>query len=320
MARYRFRSVYLLYLLPLLFLAAFYFYPLLSILRVSFRPEGRWTITEVLAAFRAGYFWHVLWFTVWQATVSTVLTLGFGLPLAYIFAHYRFPGKTLLRALTTIPFVMPTVVVAVAFITLLGTNGILNQVLQRLLHTTTPPLHLQQTIWIILLAHVFYNVSVVVRTVGTFWADLNPRLEEAAAVLGANRRQLFWQITLPLLTPSVAAAALLVFLFCFTSFGVILILGGLKFSTLEVEIYRQAVNLFNLPVAALLSLVQIGITFAVMAVYTRIQARSSLPLEMRPQESTSRRPDGTAQTCRGRAEPRAHAADSAWPVDYVGMG
>jgi thiamine transport system permease protein len=80
----------------------------------------------------------------------------------------------------------------------------------------------------------------------------------------------------------------LVFLFCFTSFGVILILGGLRFATLEVEIYRQAVSLFNLPVAAFLSLVQMGLTFGVMAVYTRLQARASLPLDLRPQRVTAR--------------------------------
>ncbi|RME60412.1 MAG: iron ABC transporter permease [Caldilineae bacterium] len=97
-------------------------------------------------------------------------------------------------------------------------------------------------------------------------------------------------MTLPLLTPSIIAAGLLVFLFCFTSFGVVLILGGLRFATLEVEIYRQAVSLFDLPVAAFLSLVQIVLTFGIMAIYTRMQRRASLPLEMRPAHLNVRRP------------------------------
>ncbi len=96
-------------------------------------------------------------------------------------------------------------------------------------------------------------------------------------------------MTLPLLMPSIIAAGLLVFLFCFTSFGVVLILGGLGFATLEVEIYRQAVSYFNLPVAGFLALVQMVLTFAVMAVYTRMQSRASLPVEMRPQSITARR-------------------------------
>jgi thiamine transport system permease protein len=279
----------ILYTLPLLFLAIFYFYPLLSILRVSFLPEGRWQGAEVGALLGQSYFWGVLWFTVWQAALSTLLTLLVGLPLAYIFAHYEFRGKGLLQALLTVPFVMPTVVVAAAFTTLLGDRGVINSWLQALFDLGEPPLRLTRTVWLILLAHLFYNVSVVVRTVGTFWRNLNPRLAEAAAVLGATPRRRFWTITLPLLLPSILAASLLVFLFCFTSFGVVLILGGVEFATLEVEIYRQAIHQFNLPVAAFLALVQMALTFALMAVYTNLQARATLPLEFHARSTTHRR-------------------------------
>jgi thiamine transport system permease protein len=111
-------------------------------------------------------------------------------------------------------------------------------------------------------------------------------------VLGARPRDVWWQVTLPLLAPAIAAAALLVFIFCFTSFGVILILGGPRFATLEVEIYRQTVNLFNLPLAAALALAQILFTFALMWVYTRLQARTALPLDLRPRRQTQRRITG----------------------------
>jgi thiamine transport system permease protein len=275
-----------LYALPLLFLAGFYFYPLVAILRASFAQEG----AAGGAVWTQPFFWRVLWFTTWQAGLSTLLTLLVGLPLAWLFARFDFPGKSLLRALTTIPFVMPTVVVAAAFTTLLGPNGLLNEMLMQLFGLSVPPVQLLQTIWIILLAHVFYNVSVVIRTVGSFWANLNPRLEEAAAALGASPARRFFAVTLPLLLPSVTAAGLLVFLFCFTSFGVVLILGGLRFATLEVEIYRQAVSLFNLPAAALLSLVQMGLTFGVMALYTQVQRRASRVLDQRPAQFTARPP------------------------------
>ena len=267
---------------PLLFLAIFFVYPLFAIMRLSLWPEGGAALQPVLAAARSSAFWRILWFTIWQAAASTALTMALGLPLAAIFARYTFPGKSFLRALTTIPFVMPTVVVGAAFTTLIGPTGLINNWLQGAMGLGDPPIQLMNTIWIILLAHAFYNISVVVRTVGGFWEELNPALGEAGQVLGAHGLRLFRTVTLPLLLPSITAAGLLVFLFCFTSFGVILILGGLRFATLEVEIYRQAVNLFNLPVAAFLSLVQMAITFAVMAVYTRMQARASLPLEMRP--------------------------------------
>jgi thiamine transport system permease protein len=277
----------LLYFLPLAFLAVFFFYPLGRILQISLNSAGEGEIRDF---FSSGYFWQILWFTIWQAAISTLLTLLAGLPLAFLFAHYEFPGKTLLRALTTIPFVLPTVVVATAFTALLGPNGVVNQWAQEWFSFASPPIRLQQTIWAILLAHTFYNTSVIIRTVGGFWANLNPRLEEAAAVLGAGGWARLRHITLPLLLPSILAASLLVFLFCFTSFGVVLILGGLRFATLEVEIYRQAVTLFNLPTAALLALIQMLCTFAVMAVYTRLQARASLPLDQRPQQSTAQPP------------------------------
>jgi thiamine transport system permease protein len=276
----------LLYALPLLFLALFFFYPLFAILRLSFSTnmDGGAAIGALL---RQPFFWQLLWFTTWQAAASTALTLLFGLPLAYCFAHYTFPGKTLLRALTTIPFVMPTVVVGSAFTALLGRQGLLNAWLQNLFHLETPPLQVTGTIWIILLAHAFYNVSVIIRTVGGFWATLSPRLREAAAVLGASPWAIFWRVTLPLLLPSIIAAALLIFLFCFTSFGVVLILGGIGFATLEVEIYRQAVDLFNLPIAAFLSLVQMVFTFIVMALYTRLQANLTVTLDLFPADHTA---------------------------------
>ncbi len=272
-------------LLPVLFLTIFFVWPMAGILRASLWPAGRFDWAPVAQVLGARWFWRVLWFTTWQAAASTLLTLAIGLPLAAIFARYRFPGKSLLRALTTIPFVMPTVVVAAGFTTLLGPRGLLNGWLQEILGAPEPPIQIMNTVWIILLAHAFYNASVVVRTVGGIWESLNPALGEAGRVLGASGLRLWREVTLPLLRPALVASALLVFLFCFTSFGVVLILGGPRFATLEVEIYRQAVQLFNLPAAAVLSLVQMAATFAVMAAYTRAQARAlPPPLDMRPQE------------------------------------
>jgi thiamine transport system permease protein len=276
-------------MIPLLFLAVFFFFPLLSIFALSFAPEGTLDLSPLRKLISTDYFARILWFTVWQATLSTLLTVILALPGAYVFARYQFRGKSLLWALTTIPFVLPTVVVANAFTAWLGPRSWLNQALMAIFGLDRPPIDLQYTIWIILLAHVFYNYAVVLRIVGGFGANLNPRLEEAARVLGARPRDVLRQVTLPLLTPAVVAATVLVFIFCFTSFGVILILGGPRFATLEVEIYRQTVNFFNLPLAAALSILQILFTFSLMWVYTRLQARSTVPLDLRPREQTQRR-------------------------------
>ena len=277
-------------LLPLIFLSLFFFYPLLAIFRLSLAPQGSLDLTALSKLVSTTYYARTLWFTTWQAAVSTLLTVVLAMPAAYVFARYRFPGKGLLQALTTIPFVMPTIVVAAAFNALLGPRSRLNLALMALFGLQRPLINLQHTLWIILLAHVFYNYTVVLRIVGGFWANLNPRLEEAARVLGANRWRVFWQVTLPLLAPALVAAALLVFIFCFTSFGVVLILGGPRFATLEVEIYRQTVHLFNLPLAATLSLAQVTLTLAMTSVYTRLQARTARPLHLRPQQTTQRRP------------------------------
>jgi thiamine transport system permease protein len=181
-------------------------------------------------------------------------------------------------------------VVAAAFTALLGPQGYLNEVLTGLFSLDRPPIRLQHTLALVLIAHVFYNAAVIVRLVGGFWSNLNPRVEEAARVLGADRWRTFREVTLPILLPAIIAASLLVFLFCFTSFGVILVLGGPGLATVEVEIYRQAVPFFNLPLAAALSIVQMIFTFGVMAIYTRIQAKTAVPLELRPAQATQRRP------------------------------
>ncbi len=270
--------------LPLLFLALFFFFPLANILQLGFSAQA---IREILSK---QYYLSILWFTLWQAALSTLLTMLVGLPAAYLFSHYTFTTRSLLKALTAAPFVMPTVVVAAAFRALFGPAGPLNSLLVQLLGLDAPPIQLEQTLGIILLAHVFYNTTIVIRLVGGMWSHLSPRQTEAAQLLGASRRRAFIEITLPQLRPALLSAALLIFLFTFTSFGVILILGGPAFSTLETEIYRQYVTFLRPDIAAILSLLQILITFVVMLIYSRWQARSGRALELRGAESNLRRP------------------------------
>jgi len=275
--------------LPLAFLALFYFFPLAAILGYSFFPNGALDLSGAREIFTDAYYLNVLWFTAWQAALSTLCTVLAALPAAYIFARYRFRGQTLVRVLTTIPFLMPTIVVAPAFVALFGPRGAVNTFLMSAFALPTAPLKLLDTIWIILLAHVFYNYTIVFRIVSGFWSNLDPQLGSAARMLGANRWRAFWEVTLPLLMPAILAAALLVFIFDFTSFGVILILGGARLATLEVEIYRSAANLFDLNLAAALSLLQIFVTLALIVLYTRLQARLVAPVRLRPQALTRRK-------------------------------
>lgn len=255
---------------PLVFLAAFLVYPLEGILRESLFGGGR-GLEDLQPLVEDTFFLERAWFTVWQAAVSTVLTLGLALPCAYVLARYDFPLKSLAVAVATVPFVLPTVVVAVAFTALIGPQGALNDFLRWLLHLETPPIRLMNTIWLILIAHVFYNVAMAARIIAAYWANLDESMGEAAAMLGAGRFERFARVTLPLLRPPLLAAGSLVFLFCFTSFGVILILGGPHYGTIETEIYRETLFLFRLPVAGALALLQVAFTFAVITVYTGFQ-------------------------------------------------
>jgi len=265
---------WLLFSLPLLFLILFYFYPLVKIILLSFLPEGSWNSAGLSRLVDSPIYGRILWFTCWQAALSTIITLVLALPGAYIFARYRFFGKNLFQALMTVPFVLPTVVTAAAFRALLGTNGLLNEWLMAGFQLSQPPIRIDQTVGFFLLAHVFYNYTLVLRIVGGFWAGLDPDLRAAARMLGASPWQTFRRITLPLLMPAIGSASLLIFIFCFTSFGVVLILGGPGYATLEVEIYRQSVQLFNLPMAAALSLIQIVVNFLLMWLHARLGKRS----------------------------------------------
>lgn len=271
-------------LLPLLFLAVFFFYPLVAIFGVSLTDEaGALDLSGFGEVLTSPYYRETLWFTVWQAALSTALTLAAAIPAAFVFTRYTFRGKTLMMSLATLPFVLPTVVVAAAFDALLGERGVVNSVLVSLFRLDAAPVQLERTLTMVLIAHVFYNVAVALRMIVGYWANQSPRIEEAARVLGVSGWQLWTRVRLPLLRPAITAAGMLVFIFTFTSFGVVLILGGPRYATLEVEIERLSRSLFNLPVAAALSMVQIGVMFAMMIVYTRLQQRITVPVQARAQ-------------------------------------
>ena len=269
----------LIFIIPLVFLAGFFFFPLISILDLSLRPDGQFDFSSFGDVIGKRYYRDVLWFTTWQAFLSTGLTLMLALPGAYIMTRYRFPGKSLLMSLATLPFVLPTVVVAAAFASLIFSRGIFNDVLMTFLPFDEPPIQLERTLTAILIAHVFYNYAVALRMISGYWANQSARMEEAARVLGCSGWRMWWEIRLPMLRPAIFAAGVLVFIFTFTSFGVVLILGGPRFATLEVEIYNEALVWLNLPMAAALSLVQIGVMFLMMVFYTRLQRNTSVELQ-----------------------------------------
>ncbi|NEC30514.1 iron ABC transporter permease [Streptomyces sp. SID8111] len=271
---------------PVAFFAVFFAYPVAAIVARGMKVDGVWQFGRVGEVLAQPDVRQVLWFTTWQALVSTGLTLLIALPGAYVLARFDFPGRQLLRAVVTVPFVLPTVVVGTAFMAVVGRGGLLDDLWG---------VRLDTTVWAILLAHVFFNYAVVVRTVGGLWSQLDPRQEEAARMLGASRFAAWRSITLPALAPAVSAAALMVFLFTFTSFGVVQILGGPTFSTLEVEIYRQTSEIFDLSTAAVLTMIQFAAVGAILALHAWTVRRRESALRLVDAAGTARRPRGAGQ-------------------------
>jgi thiamine transport system permease protein len=200
-------------------------------------------------------------FTLAQAAASTVLTLIVAAPITWLVARVRFTGSRLLLVVVTLPFVLPSVVVGMAFRAVFtGPLGFLPPWMGGALDDAGPSLIP------ILCAHVFLNAAVVVRVVGAAWAGLDPRLEQAAQICGATPLRAFATVTLPRLVPSIAAASALVFLFCTTSDGVIMVLGNGRVRTVETAIYTEGVGYFRLPEAAALSVLQIVVVVVTLAI------------------------------------------------------
>ncbi len=245
--------------IPVAVLGVFFVLPVAGMLERGFWPDGSFdpgAVAEVLTRPRT---LRVLWFTVWTSTVATLAAVTLGLPAAYVLHRLSFRGRGVLRALLLVPFVLPTVVVGVAFRQLLADSGPLGV------------LGLDGTPTAIVLGLVFFNIAVVIRTVGAAWEGLDRRPAEAAAALGATPWQVLRTVTLPALRPAVVSAASVVFLFCATAFGIVLTLGGTRYASVETEIYLLTTDLLDLPAAAALSIVQLLAVVALLALAGRLR-------------------------------------------------
>ena len=261
-------------LLPAIALAIFYLWPFATLLD---RAVGASAVSDTLS--RAAT-WQVVWFTLWQAVISTIVTIVVGSAPAYVVARFEFRGRRLLLGLLTALFVLPTVVMGAAFLALL-------------------PDGVDRSVGSVIAAHVVFNLAVVVRTVGPFWEQLPADMERAASTLGASPWTVFTSITLPLIRPALAAATSIVFVFTFTSFGVIRVLGASGTRTIEVEVWRRATQLGDLPGAAALSMLQLAVLAVVVAWATRAQRRHSRALDLDP---------GGRRPTRSRSEQRRVAS------------
>jgi thiamine transport system permease protein len=243
--------------LPLLVLGIFFVIPVSGMLARGFWPDGHLDVAGVLEVLGRPEIRRAVWFTLWSSTVGTVLACVLGLPAAHVLHRLHFFGRTWVRALLVVPFVLPTVVVGVAFELVIGPGGPLDRS------------GLDGSPVAIVAGLVFFNASVVIRVVGGAWESLDPRPGEAAAALGASPWRVLRDVTFPALRPALVSAATVVFLFCATAFGIVLTLGGLRYSSVETQIYLLTTDLLDLQAAAALSVLQLVVVTGLLVAAAR---------------------------------------------------
>lgn len=264
----------LLVALPGVFLALFFVWPLTRMLWLGLMgadlgqspgatPDsgGLWSDSALWGMLLRARTWRVMADTLVLALAGTFGSVLFGVGGAWVLYGLHFPGRNLCRSLTAVPFVLPSVVVGVAFQNLFAEGGWLG-----FLGWDASEGGLRA---VIVLGMVFFNFALVSRIVGHAWVRLDPRPVWAARALGATPAQAFYTVTLPRLLPAIGAAASLVFLYCLTAYGLVRVLGGVQVTTLEVEIYLETATYLNLPGAAALSLLQLVVVALALVINSR---------------------------------------------------
>lgn len=261
----------------LVLLFAIFLLPLLSTLSNAFIIDNKFTVSNFFKLFVDPYTLRILKFTINQAFVSTLLSLIIALPGAYLLVNYQVKGRKIILSICTIPFVLPAILVILGFVTFYGNNGFLNVMLMKIFNLESAPLKILYSYKAIIIAHAFYNFPIILVLVTTYWENLDYKMELSSFVFGASKVQTFFYITLPRLIVSIISSSLLVFLFCFTSFSIILVLGGgPKYTTMEVEIYRRARISMDLNSASSYALISILLCIIILVLYNIFQRKTSL--------------------------------------------
>ncbi|MDY2924423.1 MAG: iron ABC transporter permease [Treponema sp.] len=218
---------------------------------------------------------HIAWFTFFQAACSTLMALFIGLPAAFFCGKRDFFGRKFLLSLSAVPFCVPSLIIALGYVTFLGVNGALNNFLMAVLGLEKPPLHILYSFLGLVIAHGFYNFPLIMKNVAESWEKIPCSQAESARLLGASEFRIFKTITFFQLLPSIASSCMLVFIYCFLSFMMVLLFGGVGNSTLEVEIYKAARAKLDFRLAGMLAFVETGILCAVTVFYSILEEKTS---------------------------------------------
>ncbi|UYP45233.1 hypothetical protein NEF87_001518 [Candidatus Lokiarchaeum ossiferum] len=249
------------------FLLAFFYIPLSKIMRYAFVKDQTFSFSEFSEIFTSSLNLSAISFSIFQALLSSLICFLLGFPISFFMAKYTFPGKKLLLNIMTVPFVLPSIVVLLGFIVVYGENGWINTLWNIITENDFPLIKLFGSFQGILLAHVFYNISVVIRMLIPAWENIDYEQIEIARSLGANRFVCFFKIILPQIFNYILSSFLLIFTYCFNSFAIVLYLGEARFQTIEVRVYRLMTSSFDFSGGASLALLQLLINSLVIILY-----------------------------------------------------
>ena len=253
--------------LPLLFLGVLLLAPAV---RLVLEGQTSFTPVTMTALWQDHYLrWRLLW-SLLQAGATCLLVLAIGLPVAWVLARFQFVGRALVLRLLMLPFVVPTLVAALGVLALWGPRG---------LSMAWLGTDLQDTPWLLLYGNVFFNLCLLVRAGIDGLAQVSASRLAAARTLGATPWRAFWRMEWPTVRPWLASALCLVFLYCFSGFGLALVLGGQRYATLEVEIYTLVAYELKLADASVLAVVTMLVTGAAALLYTLRERDLAVPVK-----------------------------------------
>lgn len=258
-------------ILPFIIFIILFLIPLLFTLSKAFFINGSFDLSGIKKVFTSSYTYSIFSFTFKQAIVSTIFSVLLALPGAYLFSNYAFKFKRFFLSLAALCFILPSILVVLGFVIFYGNYGFLNTILMNVFGFSEPPLKILYSFKAIILAHTFLNFPIALVLITNTWSTLSPDLENSALLLKDNRISIFFKITLKRIMPSILSASLLIFLFCFTSFSIILVLGGgPQFTTLEIEIYQNARTTLNQNAASAYSIFSLVCNLILVTVFITV--------------------------------------------------
>lgn len=239
--------------------------PLLSSLIPTVFPESSFSLQLYIDFFKDSYFMAVLGRTLSISLIVTIFCAVLGLPAAYVISGVSKKWRGILIALTLFPLLTNSVIRSFAWITILGKNGVINNLLM-MFSVINEPLSLLYTDFSIIIGSVYLFLPTMIMTLVGVLENIDDDLLEAAATLGLSPLKGFFKIILPLSLPGMIVGSILVFTGTLTAYTTPQLLGGNKKMMLATLLYQRATTLGDWTSASVIALVMIVITFAVMKV------------------------------------------------------